>query len=381
MKFTAGAAVIVGRTEQEVAREVEEFKQLRSIDGHLTHAGAGPDWTRYSAEDTIADLVARKVPGYQQLNRHHSPEQTVGQVLQNIGRFDHGAFFVAGTPRVVADQIERWLDEGGIDGIDLRQFLTPHTASNAARTTSAVPDPRHPRAARALLPQRHGVVVLGMVHAGACGLLTPLAGSRGDHHWGTATVTGPGADEPQASAHSPLRARPATRARFALLALVALLLAGAALAVRDEPAAAPPSAADELAQDVAQRVVDDVQDHVSTGRVPGELDPAGAAAAPLSVDDVHDWLQDPPATYWKDRSRQSWRVLSNDVPAPAGSTPPAQATFVLAVYLLAQDTSFVNTSEWGRACLRLHVEPAAHLVQQQRVECADDVPDEGPTHH
>jgi long-chain alkane monooxygenase len=29
---------------------------------------------------------------------------------------------------VVADAIENWLDEGGIDGINLRQFLTPGTA-------------------------------------------------------------------------------------------------------------------------------------------------------------------------------------------------------------------------------------------------------------
>jgi len=37
---------------------------------------------------------------------------------------------VAGTPKVVADAIETWLDEGGIDGINLRQFLTPGTAED-----------------------------------------------------------------------------------------------------------------------------------------------------------------------------------------------------------------------------------------------------------
>lgn len=188
-------------------------------------------------------------------------------------------------------------------------------------------------------------------------------------------------DGPQNTAHSPLHARPALRARLALSAVAALILAGAAFAVRDEPAAAPLSAADELAQGVAQRVVDDVQDYVQTGRIPGELDPDGAAATPLRVNDIQDWLQDPPATYWTGQSRESWRVLSSDVPTTGGSTPPAQATFVLAVYLLSQDTSFVNSSEWGRTCLLLHVEPAAYVVQQQRVECADDVPEEGLPHY
>ncbi|WP_432573374.1 hypothetical protein [Kineococcus sp. SYSU DK005] len=191
-------------------------------------------------------------------------------------------------------------------------------------------------------------------------------------------------DEPGTSGRFQLRIQPATRARLAALALVGLLLAGAALAVRDDPAAAPPSAADELAQDAAQHVADDVQGYLRTGHAPGQLDPDGAAATPAGVHDVHDvhdWLQDPPATYWKNRPGQSWRVLSSDVPAPDGSAPPEEATFVLAVYRLWQDTSFVNTSAWGRTRVQLHVEPAAHLVEHQQVKCADDVPEEGPPHH
>ncbi|WP_328291547.1 alpha/beta hydrolase [Kineococcus sp. NBC_00420] len=199
-------------------------------------------------------------------------------------------------------------------------------------------------------------------------------------------MTGRSVDGPQVTAHSPLRARPALRARLALSAVAALVLVGAAFAVRDEPAAAPLSGADELAQGAAQRVVDDVQDYVQTGRIPGELDPDGAAVTPLRVDDIRDWLQEPPATYWKGRSKESWRVLSSDVPTAGGptaggSTSPAEATFVLAVYLLSQDTSFVNSSEWGRTCLRLHVEPAAYVVQHQRVACADDVPEKGLPHY
>ena len=188
-------------------------------------------------------------------------------------------------------------------------------------------------------------------------------------------------DEPQTSGRFHLRTQLATRAHLAVLAVAGLLLAGAALAVRDEPAAAPPSAADELAQGVAQQVVDDVQGYLHSGHLSGQLDPDGAAATPASVHDVHDWLQDPPAAYWKSRPRQSWLVLSSDVPAPDGSTPPAKATFVLAVYRLWQDTSFVNSSQWGRTCLQLHVEPASYVVEQQRVKCADDVPEEGLAHY
>jgi FMN-dependent oxidoreductase (nitrilotriacetate monooxygenase family) len=130
IKFMAGAAVIVGRTDDEVDAKVETFSKLRSIEGHLAHAGAGLDWTRYDPETRVGDIIARKDPGYQRLIRMYTPEQTVGDILSRIGSFNRGPFFVAGTPKRVADAIEVWLDEGGIDGINLRQFLTPGTAED-----------------------------------------------------------------------------------------------------------------------------------------------------------------------------------------------------------------------------------------------------------
>jgi FMN-dependent oxidoreductase (nitrilotriacetate monooxygenase family) len=130
IKFMAGAAVIVGRSDDEVARKVDTFTRLRSIDGHLAHAGAGLDWTRYPAETRVGDIIARQDPGYQRLIRQYAPDQTVGDILQRIGSFNRGPFFVAGTPKEVADAIEAWLDKGGIDGINLRQFLTPGTAED-----------------------------------------------------------------------------------------------------------------------------------------------------------------------------------------------------------------------------------------------------------
>ncbi|WP_432496317.1 hypothetical protein [Kineococcus auxinigenes] len=98
---------------------------------------------------------------------------------------------------------------------------------------------------------------------------------------------------------------------------------------------------------------------------------------PIGVSDIQDWLQDPPATYWRGGSREPWRVLSSDVPAHGGSAPPAEATSVLAVYGLVRDSTFSPSSQWGRTRLELHVEPAAHVVQRRTVDCTDDVPEEG----
>jgi FMN-dependent oxidoreductase (nitrilotriacetate monooxygenase family) len=132
IKFMAGAAVITGKSDEEVSRKVATFSRLRSTDGHLAHSGAGLDWIRYPADTRVGDIIGRKEPGYQRLIRQyqHTPNLTVGEILQRATSFDRGPFYVAGTPKVVADAIETWLDEGGIDGINLRQFLTPGTAED-----------------------------------------------------------------------------------------------------------------------------------------------------------------------------------------------------------------------------------------------------------
>jgi hypothetical protein len=41
-------------------------------------------------------------------------------------------FLVVGTPKVVADEIEKWLDEDGLDGINLRQYHSFDTARDFA---------------------------------------------------------------------------------------------------------------------------------------------------------------------------------------------------------------------------------------------------------
>jgi len=59
-------------------------------------------------------------------------DRTVGQALDFISGSRDDRFFVAGTPSVVADEIERWLDEDGLDGINLRQYHSFDTARDFA---------------------------------------------------------------------------------------------------------------------------------------------------------------------------------------------------------------------------------------------------------
>jgi long-chain alkane monooxygenase len=127
IKFFPGANIIVGRDADEVAAKVAEYQRLRSVDGYLAHRGSRIDWTRYPRQETIASIVARGGPDSAGLLDDYSPDQTVGQVLDGLGSLSR-PFSVAGTPDVVADQLEEWVDHGGVDGFNVIQFLTPGTA-------------------------------------------------------------------------------------------------------------------------------------------------------------------------------------------------------------------------------------------------------------
>lgn len=128
IKFIAGAGIIVGRTSDEVSAKLDDYRRLISAEGRLAHSQSKVDYTAFPAEVTIGDLIARQVRGYEHIPPRFPLDQTVGETLAQLRSVNYGRFFVAGTPDIVANQIETWLDEDGIDGINLVQYLSFSTA-------------------------------------------------------------------------------------------------------------------------------------------------------------------------------------------------------------------------------------------------------------
>ena len=124
MKFIVQAGVIVGRTDADVADKLRDYRRLFSVEASLAHAQSAIDLPGLPPDLTLADLVARGERGVAGLLKRFTPDTTVGDMLDQLGGFHEGRFFVAGTPGVVADEIERWLDDDGIDGINLRQYMS-----------------------------------------------------------------------------------------------------------------------------------------------------------------------------------------------------------------------------------------------------------------
>jgi len=128
IKFISGAGIITGKTDAEVAKKLEKYRGLISVEGRLAHSMSRIDFTKYHRSERLSSIIERRDPGYDQIGPRFKPEQTIGEVLDQLGSINYGRYFVAGTPNVVADAIERWLDEDDLDGINLVQYHSFDTA-------------------------------------------------------------------------------------------------------------------------------------------------------------------------------------------------------------------------------------------------------------
>ena len=131
VKFIASAVVVVGRTEEEAADKWRLYEQHASIDGYLAHASLPVDLTALPRDLTVREALARAGKPLERASMLPL-DVTIGTLLDGLRGGRRERFHVVGTPKVVADEIERWLDEDGIDGINLRQFHSFGTAQDFA---------------------------------------------------------------------------------------------------------------------------------------------------------------------------------------------------------------------------------------------------------
>jgi long-chain alkane monooxygenase len=126
VKFITTAGVIVGRTEAEAKAKLAEFERWTSPEGYLAHASLTFDPTAYPPDLKLKDITS--TDGGIGRWRAFDPEQTAGEFAARFGDLTRHPLFTAGTPETVADAIEGWLDDVGIDGINLLQYHSYDTA-------------------------------------------------------------------------------------------------------------------------------------------------------------------------------------------------------------------------------------------------------------
>jgi long-chain alkane monooxygenase len=128
LKVITQAGVIVAPTEEEARAKMERYQDFVRPEGHMAHASLPFDPTAYPPQTRLGDIPGA-AGGFGRW-RGFDTEQTVEEFLAGFGNLSANPLLAVGTPAQVADEIESWLDDVGIDGINLLQYHTYDTAKD-----------------------------------------------------------------------------------------------------------------------------------------------------------------------------------------------------------------------------------------------------------
>ena len=126
VKVFVGAAVVTGTTEKEAREKYEDYKRHASREAGLAHfaASTGVDYSRYDLDEPIV---------YGQTNAIQSAARTAEQHgwtrRQLLELFELGGRYpaIVGSAAQVADELQSWIDETGVDGFNLSRTVVPES--------------------------------------------------------------------------------------------------------------------------------------------------------------------------------------------------------------------------------------------------------------
>lgn len=122
--------IITAPTREAAWKKYEDYKQYISLEGALTllSGWTGVDFSQYELDDPIRhvrnDAINSAIDSLTILN----PDKiwTVGELARHAAIGGMGVTIV-GSPTEIADQMEAWMEETGIDGFNLAYAVAPET--------------------------------------------------------------------------------------------------------------------------------------------------------------------------------------------------------------------------------------------------------------
>jgi FMN-dependent oxidoreductase (nitrilotriacetate monooxygenase family) len=122
--FFMGAAVIVGENEAHALRKLRDYQEAVSIQGNLAAASAlsGIDFSKQPVDKPVEILPTNT-------NRSVMPSWASGQwTPERISTHLGGrGRVIIGDPKTVCDEMQRWIQETGVDGFNLYRLVTPES--------------------------------------------------------------------------------------------------------------------------------------------------------------------------------------------------------------------------------------------------------------
>ncbi len=132
-RYLVMATVITAPTQGEVDEKLRRYREFASAEGKFIHQSVPFSPLDHPGDITVREALEREgrqdVIAAGGLPLHLTVDQLSTAVDE---AWDERQFFVAGTPDTVADTIEHWLDDVGVDGFNIRQYHSFETARDFA---------------------------------------------------------------------------------------------------------------------------------------------------------------------------------------------------------------------------------------------------------
>jgi FMN-dependent oxidoreductase (nitrilotriacetate monooxygenase family) len=121
--------VVVGRTEKEAQDKLEDYRRHASIEASLAHysASVGIDFSKYGLDDPIEQASTNaNQSALAAITKQASKPMTLRQIIDQMvlgSRMKP----VVGSPQQIADNMQTWIEDAGIDGFNIARTVTPES--------------------------------------------------------------------------------------------------------------------------------------------------------------------------------------------------------------------------------------------------------------
>lgn len=126
IKVFMGLNVIVGKTEAEAQAKLAEYREFASAEAGVAHfaASTGIDFSEYELDEPIQYVKSNAI---QSATKNLKNNDWTRQKLLDQHALGGRYITLVGSPEHVADELESWIAETGLDGFNLTRIVTPES--------------------------------------------------------------------------------------------------------------------------------------------------------------------------------------------------------------------------------------------------------------
>lgn len=133
VKLMQGIGVVVAESDKELKAKIDRYRSYASVEGLLALFGGwtGLDLSTFKPDDTMDAFESNQMQHFSSFFAEIDPHRpwTFGDMCDYM-KLCSIAPVVTGTPDQVADELERWVDEGGVAGFNLIPVDQPGSVSD-----------------------------------------------------------------------------------------------------------------------------------------------------------------------------------------------------------------------------------------------------------